>query len=184
MKPTKNISLWESLSIATSSSAPLYSAIVTSILIFPLVGALGVPIVYAISAIPSLLVCYSMTVNNSHITSKGSVYSWTGKGILSWLSGYSLMATGIICTAGLAVYASMMVIPEKSLLVQVLLSSVIVVLGVVINTISIKLTTLIQNIGLLIQIIAIGYISYYFINNSPIIWEIHGNVIDLSLIHI
>lgn len=178
MKPTKNISLWESLSIATSSSAPLYSAIVTSILIFPLVGALGVPIVYAISAIPSLLVCYSMTVNNSHITSKGSVYSWTGKGILSWLSGYSLMATGIICTAGLAVYASMMVIPEKSLLVQVLLSSVIVVLGVVINTISIKLTTLIQNIGLLIQIIAIGYISYYFINNSPIIWEIHGNVID------
>lgn len=176
----KEINLWESLSIATSSSAPLYSAIVTSILMFPLVGTLGVPVVYILAAIPSLLVCYSMMVNNTHVTSKGSVYSWTGRGVLSWLSGYSLMATGIICTAGLAVYASMMLIPEQSLIMQVFLSAIIVSLGVLINTISIRATTWIQNIGLLIQIVAIGYISYYFINDTSIIWGFNGGIVDWS----
>lgn len=178
IKTVKEISLWESLSIATSSSAPLYSAIVTAILMFPLVGTLGVPLVYILAVIPSLLVCYSMMVNNTHLTSKGSVYSWTGQGALSWLSGYSLMATGIICTAGLAVYASVMLLPEQSLLVQVFLSAIIVALGVLINTISIRATTWVQNIGLTIQIIALGYIAYYFINSSSISWGIHGGFVD------
>lgn len=176
----KEISLWESLSIATSSSAPLYSVIITSILMFPLVGTLGVPLVYMLAAIPSLLVCYSMIVNNTHLTSKGSVYSWTGKGIISWLSGYSLMATGIICTAGLAVYASVVLLPGQSITMQAFLSAIIVALGVLINTISIRATTWVQNAGLLVQIIALGYIAYYFINNTSITWSINGDIVDWS----
>lgn len=175
---TQGLSLRESLSIATSSTAPLYSLAVTVILMVPLVGTLGVPIVYLLTAIPSLLICWSMTVNNTAVTSKGSVYAWSGTGKISWLSGFSLMCSGIICTSGLGVYAAQTLIGEDKKILSLIIATIIIAFGVGINVISVRATTIIQNIGMLIQVIALGSVVIEVISQGGLSLTIGGGVID------
>ena len=180
MTEIKKLSFFQSLSIATSSTAPLYSLVVTSILMFPLVGGLGVPLVYLLAVIPSLLVCYSMRINNTAITSKGSVYSWSGTGKISWLSGFALMVSGIICTAGLGIYAAEVLIGENKPFRSLLIASIIIIIGVTINYFSVKMTTIIQNVGMIIQVIALIAIGYDVYNNASLDFTINGSISDWS----
>lgn len=170
------INFKQSLSVAVSSTAPFYSLLVTVPLIFTLVGG-GTPLVYIIAVIPSLLVCYSMKTMDNIKPSKGTVYNWNNNRFLSWFGAYSLAITGIICTSGLAVFAAQNIFAENKILATIV-ATVIITVSVVINIKSVRLITLIQTIGILIQLIGAGYVIMKVIEQGNYSTPITGDISD------
>lgn len=170
----------DSFSVAVSSTAPFYSIMVTAPLIIALVGG-GTPIIYLIAAIPSILVCYSMQEMDKISPSKGTVYSWNNNKFLAWFSGYSLALTGIICTAGLSIFAADTLIPQDynyRNIIVFLLSALILTISIIINIKSIKIITFIQSLGIIIQFVAGCYIVYQVIQQGNYSINITGSFTD------
>lgn len=170
----------DSFSVAVSSTAPFYSIMVTAPLIIALVGG-GSPLVYLIAAIPSVLVCYSMQEMDKINPSKGTVYSWNDNKFLAWFSGYSLAATGIICTAGLSIFAADTIIPQDynyRNIIVFLLSALILILSIIINIKSVKIITFIQSLGIIIQFVAGCYIVYQVVKQGDYSINITGSFTD------
>lgn len=170
----------DSFSVAVSSTAPFYSIMVTAPLIIALVGG-GTPIIYLIAAIPSVLVCYSMQEMDKISPSKGTVYSWNNNKFLAWFSGYSLAITGIICTAGLSIFAADTIISQDynyRNIIVFLLSALILILSIIINIKSIKIITFIQSLGIIIQFVAGCYIVYQVIQQGNYSINITGSFTD------
>jgi len=168
----------DSLSIAISSTAPFYSIMVTAPLIISLVGS-GAPLIYLIAAIPSTLVCISMKEMDRINPSKGTVYSWNDNHFLAWSSGYCLAATGIICTSGLSVFAADTMISQDINhrdLVVIALSTIILISCCVINIKNIKAITFIQSLGIIIQLVGIGYVIYQIIYQGNYIEPLSGGI--------
>lgn len=170
----------DSFSIAVSSTAPFYSIMVTAPLIISLVGG-GAPFIYLISAIPSILVCLSMQKLDNLIPSKGTVYSWNENHFLSWISGYCLAATGIICTAGLSIFAADAIVGENFNFrdsIVVLVSSILLVSCCIVNIKSIKIITVVQSIGILIQLTGMIYILFQIAQQGNYTEPISGSFSD------
>lgn len=170
----------DSFSVAVSSTAPFYSIMVTAPLIIALVGG-GTPIIYLIAAIPSILVCYSMQEMDKISPSKGTVYSWNNNKFLAWFSGYSLALTGIICTAGLSIFAADTLIPQDynyRNIIVFLLSALILTISIIINIKSIKIITFIQSLGIIIQFVAGCYIVYQVVQQGDYSINITGSFTD------
>lgn len=170
----------DSFSVAVSSTAPFYSIMVTAPLIIALVGG-GSPLIYLIAAIPSILVCYSMQEMDKINPSKGTVYSWNNNKFLAWFSGYSLAITGIICTAGLSIFAADTIISQDynyRNIIVFLLSALILILSIIINIKSIKIITFIQSLGIIIQFVAGCYIVYQVIQQGNYSINITGSFTD------
>lgn len=170
----------DSFSVAVSSTAPFYSIMVTAPLIIALVGG-GSPLVYLIAAIPSILVCYSMQEMDKINPSKGTVYSWNNNKFLAWFSGYSLAITGIICTAGLSIFAADTIISQDynyRNIIVFLLSALILILSIIINIKSIKIITFIQSLGIIIQFVAGCYIVYQIVQQGNYSINITGSFTD------
>ena len=170
----------DSFSVAVSSTAPFYSIMVTAPLIIALVGG-GTPLIYLIAAIPSVLVCYSMQEMDKISPSKGTVYSWNNNKFLAWFSGYSLAATGIICTAGLSIFAADTIIPQDynyRNIIVFLLSALILILSIIINIKSVKIITFIQSLGIIIQFVAGCYIVYQVVQQGDYSINITGSFTD------
>ena len=150
------------LSLALSSTAPMYSLAVTAPLIIALVGS-GAGLVYGLAAVPALLVSRSMARNDAVEPSKGTVYTWARPWpLLSWLSGYALAVTGVVATAGLAVMAVEETLsPALSGWLQLVLAVVgaaaLITLAMWLSSRSLRLVSAVQNIGLAVQIVALGY---------------------------
>lgn len=167
------LKLAESMSVATSSTAPLYSVAVTAALITPQLGSLWAGIVYIMVAIPSILVCKSMVDNHNLQPSKGSVYTWASSWVSSWLSGFALAASGIICTSGLGVYAAQTLLGDNAHpWVVVALSCVIIAAGMGLNVFSLRATTWVQNAGLIIQVVALGVVVYYALSGGYVVFTL------------
>lgn len=170
----------DSFSVAVSSTAPFYSIMVTAPLIIALVGG-GTPLIYLIAAIPSVLVCYSMQEMDKISPSKGTVYSWNNNKFLAWFSGYSLALTGIICTAGLSIFAADTLIPQDynyRNIIVFLLSALILTISIIINIKSIKIITFIQSLGIIIQFVAGCYIVYQVVQQGDYSINITGSFTD------
>lgn len=170
----------DSFSVAVSSTAPFYSIMVTAPLIIALVGG-GTPLIYLIAAIPSILVCYSMQEMDKISPSKGTVYSWNNNKFLAWFSGYSLALTGIICTAGLSIFAADTLIPQDYNyrdIIVFLLSALILTISIIINIKSIKIITFIQSLGIIIQFVAGCYIVYQVVQQGDYSINITGSFTD------
>lgn len=170
----------DSFSVAVSSTAPFYSIMVTAPLIIALVGG-GTPLIYLIAAIPSILVCYSMQEMDKISPSKGTVYSWNNNKFLAWFSGYSLALTGIICTAGLSIFAADTLIPQDYNyrdIIVFLLSALILTISIIINIKSIKIITFIQSLGIIIQFVAGCYIVYQVVQQGDYSINITGGFTD------
>lgn len=170
----------DSFSVAVSSTAPFYSIMVTAPLIIALVGG-GSPLVYLIAAVPSILVCYSMQEMDKINPSKGTVYSWNNHKFLAWFSGYSLAVTGIICTAGLSIFAADTLIPQDynyRNIIVFLLSALILTISIIINIKSIKIITFIQSLGIIIQFVAGCYIVFQVVKQGDYSINITGSFTD------
>lgn len=150
------------LSLALSSTAPMYSVVVTAPLIIALVGS-GAAFVYLLAAVPALLVSRSMACNDAAVPSKGTVYTWARPWpLLSWLSGYALAVTGVVATAGLAVVAvdealSLWLSGTPRLVLAVVGASVLITLAMWLSSRSLRMVSAVQNIGLGVQILALVY---------------------------
>lgn len=144
----------ESFSIAVSSTAPMYSVIVTAPLIIELMGG-AAPWAYVLAAIPALLVCYGMVVNDRDNPSKGTVYSWVSNRTLGWLSGFALAVTGVIATSGLAYVAAEIIakfMNMDNMMVKIILAGFLMGLALFSNIKSVKVTSMVQGLGIILHI--------------------------------
>lgn len=173
------------LSLTVSSSAPMYSVVVTAPLIVGLVG-MGAPLVYVLAAIPALLTCWSMALNDRDDPSKGTVFSWSRKNPwLAWAGGYALAVTGIVASSGLAFVAvdtalEMTAMPESGLRLSLTLagSAAVILAAMTLNITSLQLTSLIQNLGILVQIVALAVLQWIVFHGGAVIEPAHGDFMD------
>lgn len=100
------LSTHQSVSVSTSSVAPVYSAVVTVPLVVALVGS-GAPLAYLLALVPIVLVWAGMSENDERAPDKGSIYAWavTVHPVMAWAAGYCLALTGVVATSGLAFVA-------------------------------------------------------------------------------
>lgn len=100
----KKLSLLDSTVINMSSAAPLYSIIVTVVLIVPLLG-LYTPLAFLIAALLMLTLSKTMQELNTVYNDQGTVYMWA-KGTMGVIAGkfggYLLALTGILALASSA----------------------------------------------------------------------------------
>lgn len=163
------LSIRDACALGISSTAPAYSAVVTAPLIIPLVGG-GVPLVYLLAAIPSWFVCKSMVAHNQAMPSKGSIYTWAHQHpTLAWISGFALAVTGIIATSSLAYVPAVLLVQPLQLgsltpYASATIAIAITALALVLNVKSVKLTAVIQTLGVVLQLTALCYVLW----NTPI----------------
>ena len=158
------ITLRDNFSLAVSATAPFYSLIVTVPLMYSLVGVMT-PMIYLLSVIPILFTHYSMKHNNYHHADNGAVYSWTQSSkTIAWIAGFSVVATDIVSTSSQAVVAGeygLKLVGDIGTPVAIsIVSCVLVILIALININSLKKTSVLQFLGIVIQILAMIYVVY------------------------
>lgn len=182
------ITLRDNFSLAVSATAPFYSLIVTVPLMYRLVGVMT-PMIYLLSVIPILFTHYSMKHNNYHHADNGAVYSWTQSSkTISWIAGFSVVATDIVSTSSQAVVAGeygLKLVGDIGTPVAIsIVSCVLVILIALININSLKKTSVLQFLGIIIQIMAMIYVVYLvFTTDSSVnmnIEDAHHSITDYA----
>lgn len=178
------LNLRGSLSLALSSTAPMYSVLVTAPLIVALVG-LGAPLAYALAAIPAVLVSFSMATNDRLAPDKGTVYRWAkGSTAMSWLSGFCLAVTGIIATSGLAFVAAdlpvALLLPDGAgrIVVTLVVAVALIAGAMALGVRSVQATSVVQNVGLVVQLVAMVYAVVVALTSDVTFAPITGGAMD------
>lgn len=151
----------QSISVSTSSVAPVYSAVVTVPLIVALIGP-GAPLAYLLALIPVALVWAGMSANDARDPDKGSVYSWAVRTHprAGWVAGYALGLTGVIATAGLGYVALEALWPNAQAWIKALAGVVLIAAATGASTSSVKLTSAVQSAGVILQVLTAGYLLW------------------------
>lgn len=155
------LSTHQSVSVSTSSVAPVYSAVVTAPLVVGLVGS-GAPLAYLLALLPILGVWAGMSANDEREPDKGSVYSWavTGHPVLGWTAGWCLALTGIVATSGLAYVALDAWLPGLGAGVKVLIGAGIIAAATALASANVRITAAVQTAGVLVQVAATAYLAW------------------------
>lgn len=161
-----------STAVAVSSSAPMYSAVVTAPLIIAAVGGWA-PYAYVLAAIPAAWTCYSMAVNNAAIPDKGTVYTWAYGRVSKWSGGFSLAVTGIISTAGTAYVGADLLLGEGAegvwpVLARIGLAGVMIVGAMGANLASMRMTALAQAVTVGLQVAGIAVLLWMVWTSGPV----------------
>jgi hypothetical protein len=171
------LNLRQGTTLALSSAAPLYSAAVTAPLVVPLVGG-GAPLVYLLAMVPMMLVCYGMACNNAALPDKGTVYVWGMKDghAFGWFGGFSLALTGIMATAGLAYVAIDLLAPDLPVWGKVLVGMLLIGVAQATSLKSVQLTSTVQVLGVVLQVVALGYLAVQALIHGLEFPTIHGSI--------
>ena len=155
------LSTHQSVSVSTSSVAPVYSAVVTVPLVVALVGS-GAPLAYLLALVPIVLVWAGMSENDERAPDKGSIYAWavTVHPVMAWAAGYCLALTGVVATSGLAFVALDAWLPQLPAWAKAAVGAALIGLATWVSATSVKITAAVQTAGVAVQVAATAYLAW------------------------
>jgi amino acid transporter len=99
-----DISLWGSISIGLSSTAPVYSLTATLGFVVLAVGAQA-PIAFVLAFIPMLFTAFAYRELNNDMADCGTTFVWASRAFgkfTGWMGGWGLALSGVVVVANLA----------------------------------------------------------------------------------
>lgn len=173
------LSTHQSVSVSTSSVAPVYSAVVTVPLVVALVGS-GAPLVYLLALVPIVLVWAGMSANDARQPDKGSVYAWAvgERPVMAWIGGYCLAMTGVVATSGLAYVALDAWLPGLPVGAKAGLGALLIALATWVSSTNVKVTSAVQTAGVLVQAAAAAYLLVVLLRTGVHLAPVAGTALD------
>ncbi|MCK6096242.1 hypothetical protein KZX06_07555 [Micrococcus sp. EYE_162] len=173
------LSTHQSVSVSTSSVAPVYSAVVTVPLIVGLVGS-GAPLAYLLALVPIVLVWAGMSENDDRQPDKGSIYAWAVRShpVMGWIGGYCLAVTGVVATSGLAYVALDAWLPGLPAWAKALAGAVLIAVATAVSSTNVRITSAVQTAGVLVQVAAAVVLVSVFLRVGPTLTPMTGTATD------